>query len=314
MIIASLFAAVILFMLLVAIASVRIEPSSISIAELRRRREKGDVSVKEAIVRHRYLADLISLQQLLVNSLLVVLVLFLIWSYGWLGGIIGAVVIVFFAVISNQRWLHALFQPLYVRCEPALIRFIKKMQPVFSLIRSAPEDTSDTFRRFDSPEELAGLIAQSADVLSDKQKQLLSSGLGFFDLQVRDGMTPRKNIVSVGKSEVLGPLVLDDLHKSGHSRIPVVARDIDHVVGVLLLRDLLIIDGDDRPRTVEKAMNSHVVHIRDTQPMHDALAVFLQTDAYIAIVTNGSDKTVGLITLGDIITALLGAVPIDTAE
>ena len=61
-------------------------------------------------------------------------------------------------------------------------------------------------------------------------------------MKIDEIMTPRSMIESVPMNELLGPLVLDDLHKKGYSRFPVIDGDIDHVVGVLRIQDLLTID------------------------------------------------------------------------
>lgn len=52
-------------------------------------------------------------------------------------------------------------------------------------------------------------------------------------------MTPRNVLETIGKDEVIGPLMLDELHRTGHSRFPVIDGDIDHVIGVLHIKELL---------------------------------------------------------------------------
>ena len=52
-------------------------------------------------------------------------------------------------------------------------------------------------------------------------------------------MTPRGVMNTVAKEDVIGPLLLDELHKTGHSRFPVTDGDIDHIVGILHIRSLL---------------------------------------------------------------------------
>jgi CBS domain containing-hemolysin-like protein len=108
----------------------------------------------------------------------------------------------------------------------------------------------------------------------------------------------------------LGPLTLDDLHKTGNSKLPVIASDIDHIVGILHLEGLLALDIK-RSTTAEKAMEPKVYYIHKDQTLQHALTEFLSTRHYLLIVIDESRQTVGLITLEDVIEALLGRKIVD---
>ena len=111
---------------------------------------------------------------------------------------------------------------------------------------------------------------------------------------------------------MLGPLVLDDLHRTGHSRFPVIDEDIDHIVGVLYLRDVLTLDGTKKHTAkVETAMSKKVYYIRQDQTLPQALTAFLKTHHHLFIVINEYRETVGIITLEDTVEALLGKRIID---
>jgi CBS domain containing-hemolysin-like protein len=112
-------------------------------------------------------------------------------------------------------------------------------------------------------------------------------------------------IDTIHHNEFLGPLTLDELHKKGHSRLPVIKHDIDHVIGILHLQSLLALDIK-RSVTAEKAMDSKVHYIHQDQTLQHALAAFLRTKHHMFIVVNEFRETVGLITLEDTMEALLG--------
>lgn len=303
-----------LVLFLVWVASIRILPQAISEAELRRRRQSGDKDARRLLQREKYLTEIISLQRLLVSLVLVGLALWLVLGFGWIGWLAAAVIVIFYSVVANTNLVNSLGQPIYEKLEPSLVKFAKKFKKPLRLIQSVSPGQVDQYRRFDSADELEELVLRSEGVLTDNQQKLIISGLAFFDKEVRDVMTPRAKIKTIAKGEVLGPIVLDDLHKTGHSRIPVINKNLDHVVGVLMLRDLLVVDSERRESLVEEIMIPKVFHIRDNQPLSDALAIFLNTDARILIATNRDDKTTGLLTLGDVIESLMGERPIDTAD
>lgn len=119
-------------------------------------------------------------------------------------------------------------------------------------------------------------------------------------------MTPRGVIDTVAKSDVIGPLLLDDLHKTGHSRFPVTDGDIDHIVGILHIRSLLTLDHGKKTSRVEKAMDKKIYFIDQDQKLERALSAFIKTRHHMFIVVNGYRETAGILTLEDTLEALLG--------
>lgn len=123
-------------------------------------------------------------------------------------------------------------------------------------------------------------------------------------------MTPRAVVDTVNKKDLLGPLTLDTLYKTGHSRLPVMDGDIDHIVGVLHIQDLLKVSVDNTP-TAEQAMEQRVYYIREDHTLDRALAAFLRTHHHLFVVINAYRETVGVMTLEDVMEALLGHKIID---
>jgi CBS domain containing-hemolysin-like protein len=83
------------------------------------------------------------------------------------------------------------------------------------------------------------------------------------------------------------------------------------VVGTLHIQDLLTIDAKRRSTSVEKAMEPRVFYIKEDQTLQHALAAFLRTHHHLFIVVNEFRETVGLLSLEDVIEALLGRKIID---
>jgi CBS domain containing-hemolysin-like protein len=149
------------------------------------------------------------------------------------------------------------------------------------------------------------LITHSQHILTNDEKSLFTHGLRFATRKVNEVMTARGQITSIGAKEMLGPLVLDDLHKTGHTRFPVIDKDVDHVIGLLHIQDLLSLDNK-KSVTAEKAMEPRVFYIHQDQTLHHALMAFLRTHHHLFIVVNDDQETVGVISLEDTIEALIG--------
>lgn len=296
----------ILFLVLVVIASICPQPSVISVFELERRSKRASREAKAALRREKYLPDVLALQRVIVSLLLVVVVLLSVVTFGWLIGVIVAVIIALeYAVVAKWPALHRQSNTWYEAIEPNLLRFVEKFQGVFAFIRSVPTYNTESYRRFDSRQELQRLVDTSGDILSEDERRLIVHTLGFKDQKVESVMTPKSVMTTINKDEFLGPLVLSELHDSGHSRLPVVGEDIDHIVGILYTRDLLSLDVRDST-TAEKAMEAKVYYIRQDESLEHALAAFLRTHHHLFIVINSSRETVGLVTLEDVMEALLG--------
>lgn len=287
------------------VSSVAPKRSRLSKFELTRRREAGDVTAEAALRREATLGDVLSVQRVLSALFLVIFVALSVVAFGWLWGIILAVAVALeYGALARLPAVHDNTQKLYEQYEERIIRFVRDNEAVFRLFRNVSTSVSDTM--LDSREELAHLVEGSGQLLSNDEKKLLLHGLEFGSRQVSEVMTPRGVIDSIGKRELLGPLVLDTLHKTGHSRFPVTDGDIDHIVGVLHIQDLFVLDAKQRSSTVEKAMEPRVFYIREDQTLEKALAAFLRTRHHLFVVVNEFRETVGLLSLEDVIEALLG--------
>ena len=306
-----LFLCLLILALLLLVAAVVPVRADISLFELKRRAKNGDAKASELLEREELLVDIISLQRALQALLLVLFVTASVVAFGWLVGVLVSVVIALeYGRLARVGMVQRTAQKYYGRYEAPILRFIKKHPSIFRVFRGvgSPEPAS---QRLDSREELEHIVSQSSAILTGDEKKLITQSLQFDSRTVEEIMTPRGVIDSVPAGEVLGPLVLSDLHKTGHSRFPVINGDIDHVVGMLYIQNLLTIDAGSKTPTAQKAMEPRVFYIKNTQTLRHALAAFLRTHHHMFIVVNEFQETVGIVTLEDVIEALLGRKIID---
>ncbi len=279
--------------------------------ELKRRADLGDAEAKNALSREGLLDDVVSLQRVLVALLLVVTVLLSVATFNWLFGILVALIIALeYGFVSRFGIIRKLSSKIYNRFERNILNFIQKVPYVFKLLRSIPASDNVTSNSIDSRQELQHLVDESTGVLTPDEKSLVIHSLSFGNQLVNAIMTPKSMIDSIKSSEFLGPLTLSELHKTGHSRLPVFKGDIDHIIGILNLRSLLALDIK-RSTTAEKAMDPKVYYIHQDQNLQHALAAFLRTKHHLFVVVNEFRETVGLLALEDVIEALLGRKIVD---
>lgn len=298
------------FLKLLLVTAISPKPSTLSIFELERRAATGGEHEASELRREKLLRDVVSLQRIITAILLVAFVALSIVALQWLLGILLAVVVALeYGALSRLPFIRSWGNKLYEKYEAPLLNFVEKFSGLLRFIRSATPEQS--IPQLNSKEELSHLVEESVGVLSSDEKKLIIGGLGADKRQVKEIMTPRSVIDSIAKKEHLGPLVLDDLHKTGHSRFPVIEGDIDHVVGMLHIHDLLVIEAGRRSTSVEKAMEPRVFYIREDQTLAHALAAFLRTHHHLFVVVNEFRETVGLLSLEDVMESILGRKIID---
>ncbi|MDB5179739.1 MAG: exported protein of unknown function [Candidatus Saccharibacteria bacterium] len=301
---------IVIFFMLVIVAGLHPTPYLVSQFELHRRSHTS----KEAKWQHRretLLPDVYGAIATKIALLLVAFIALSIVTFGWALGIIIAIVgTLLYPTVANWGLVNRLSQRIYARYEAPYLDIVEKLRPFFAVVRAVSVPHVEPYHRFDSREELQRLIDQSGSVLTDDEKTLIVHSLSFADRTVESIMTPKSMIKSIKKSEFLGPLVLSEIHELGHSRLPVTGADIDHVVGVLHLNDLLSLDIKQSV-TAEKAMEPKVFYIRHDDTLEHALAAFIESRHHLFIVINDFRETVGLLTLENVIEALIGRKIID---
>jgi len=130
-------------------------------------------------------------------------------------------------------------------------------------------------------------------------------------------MTPIENAYMLDISTQLNHKTLREIYSKGFSRIPIFDRSKDNVVGVLMTRDLILINPDKGVITL-KQMSSIVVKdviaVDDKDKLEPLLGYFKRGLTHIAIVTRiekTSDsfdpvrKNIGIVTLEDIIEEII---------
>lgn len=295
----------VVFICLLLVATVQPERSELSPSELKRRAVRSE-GYKAQQKRAELLDDVDVVLRIKTALLLVLTVVLSIATFDWaIGGIVAVFVAVSYPAMARNRGVHHLGQRLYERYEQRILRVVARIQPLTRLLRSGSWNGSRSTRRVDSSEELVEILQNSTDVLTPNQRKLIESAIAFGDKKVESIMTPKAAIDSIRKDEFLGPLVLSELHKLGHSRLPVIDGDIDHVVGTLHLRDLLSLDIK-RSVTAEKAMERKVYYIHQQDTLEHALAAFLKVRHHLFVVINDNRETVGLLTIEDVVETLIG--------
>jgi CBS domain containing-hemolysin-like protein len=172
-------------------------------------------------------------------------------------------------------------------------------------------------RKLYAPEELELVVAESAEggLLNSQQEQLIQNIFDFSDRHVGQVMTPRPRIV--GLPIGLPPAELPArIAAARRSRIIVYDRDLDHVVGMVLLKEA-IARMLERPEGVSLSeLTRSLFVVPETAPVGKVLAAFKRSRTHIALVIDEYGGTAGVVTLEDLVEEVVGEVSdeFDSAE
>jgi magnesium and cobalt transporter len=157
--------------------------------------------------------------------------------------------------------------------------------------------------------------SQLVDMLADAQQRgvldadafaMLEGVLAVADLQVRDIMIPRVQMVCLYRDDPIARL-LPAVVESGHSRFPVLDGDRDDVVGILLAKDLLRLFAAATPAKFDmREYMRPVVFVPESKRLNVLLKEFRGNRNHMAIVVDEYSGVAGLVTIEDVIEQIVG--------
>ncbi len=151
-------------------------------------------------------------------------------------------------------------------------------------------------------------LAQERELLDSETLSMMQGAMMVSELRVREVMTPRSQLVVLRRNDDLAEVlrvVIDSLH----SRIPVIGKDTDEVVGILLPKDLLVWmqnKGDKKFRL--KNLLREVLIVPESMRLSSLLKQLRFTRNHLAIVVDEYGSTAGLVTLEDVLEQIVGEI------
>jgi magnesium and cobalt transporter len=165
----------------------------------------------------------------------------------------------------------------------------------------------------DGPRDRAELVemmraAASAGMLDADALSMIQGVLRVSDLQVRDIMVPRSQMVVLERDSEPKSL-LPSVTESGHSRFPVIGADRDQVVGILLAKDLLryYAEGATGGFDIREVLRP-AAFVPESKRLNVLLKEFRASRNHMAIVVDEYGGVSGLVTIEDVIEEIVGEI------
>lgn len=145
----------------------------------------------------------------------------------------------------------------------------------------------------------------SSDI-SEPEKKILKGIVRFGQVNVKQIMTPRMDVVAFDHSASFKKL-LGDIFSSGYSRIPVYRESIDKIAGILSVKDLLpYLDKEDDFKW--QSLIRDPLFVPENKKNDDLLKEFQHRKIHMAIVVDEFGGTSGVVTLEDVIEEIVGEI------
>ena len=201
-------------------------------------------------------------------------------------------------VIFPIYWISILFYP--------IILFLNFIPMLTGKIHKKPIVTEEELMTFVEVVEEEGGI-------EEEEKELIENIFEFDDTNASEIMTPRADMFVIDGDD---ELKLQEIVKSGFTRIPVIAGDIDHVIGILNVKDLLTHRAtSDQAVDVRKIMREPYF-VPENKKLDNLLQEFKKRKQHLAIIIDEHGGVSGLITLEDALEEIVGEIidETDTVE
>lgn len=154
-------------------------------------------------------------------------------------------------------------------------------------------------------DELSFIVAESraGGLLAREPARVVQELLEFADLTAGEVMVPRTRAIgfAIGADR---EAVATALESDRHTRYPVYEESLDHIIGVVHVKDLLA--GLRAGGRLDRAMVNDVPFLPATEPLDRVLATLRRTGSQIAVVLDEHGGTAGILTLEDLFEEVVG--------
>lgn len=181
---------------------------------------------------------------------------------------------------------------------------------IFIMLGISREQSAHTL----STDELRIVVNEAGAMIPQRHQKMLLSILDLEKVSVEDIMIPRNEVIGIDLDDDWDDIV-KQLTETQHTRLPIFEGDIDHVVGVIHMRDVVQFfksDTSDKDGFIKLMRDAYYVPIGT--PLNTQLLNFQHERRRNALVVNEYGDIQGLVTLDDILEEIVGEFTSDPAD
>ena len=209
-------------------------------------------------------------------------------------------------VESAIRMLYFL-RPIYWLLFPIVMPMIFLSRLGIRILGGSSSAANDSLVSSESLETFVG-IGNRQEILDQDEREMISRILDLPDKVAREIMIPRTDMVRIDATTPADE-VLQIAIQSRHSRIPVYQGRVDHIIGILHVKELLDCWAEKKPIELEKLVaNRPPFFTPESRKIWDLFQDLQANKQHLAIVVDEYGGTDGIVTLEDIIEEIVGEI------
>lgn len=173
-----------------------------------------------------------------------------------------------------------------------------------SLTPDSPEERSE-----DNADDFQALmeVGEAEGIIEEKERELIEAMVEFNDTRAGEIMTPRTEIRALPIDSTI-KAARDLIIEEKYSRIPVYRENIDHIEGVIYVRDLLQAWADGKEDETIQPLLRDVYLVPETKSASELLKSMQQNHVQIAVIIDEYGGVAGLVTVEDILEEIVGEI------
>lgn len=236
-----------------------------------------------------------------------------------LSSLILVLILLIFGVLVPKKlgakyatgWLYTLIGPVL------FVNFL--LTPVTALINGIssgfvrlfgirPEDGENDV----TEEEILSMVNEGHEqgVLERSEAEMINNIFDFSDKEAKDIMTNRVNIIGIDGNSTLNEAVSFMLSQA-NSRYPIYVDNVDHVIGILFLKDACRHareheEDEEKPLKNLRGLLREVIYVPETINIDDLFAEMQKKKTHMVLVIDEYGQTSGLLTMEDILEEIVG--------
>jgi len=191
-------------------------------------------------------------------------------------------------------WMSICFYPIIL-----FLKFIPRLTGKMSKTPSATEEELITFVE----------VVEEQGVIKEEEREMIHNVFELDDTSASEIMTPRADMFVVDAQE---PLDFKAIADSGFTRIPVIENDIDHVIGILNIKDIFMHQATSDSPVDVRAIMRPPYFVPENKKLDRMLHQFKVRKNHMAIIVDEHGGVSGLITLEDALEELVGEIRDET--